>query len=66
MKNGWHVIRGRDVYVEDGKVLRGLKNNGQETAFPYRKAKQPNCWFRETMTVAAFSAGMARGTVRLL
>lgn len=64
-RDGWHVVRGRDVYVEGGIVIRGMKHNGRLSAYPYRKAKQPHCWIREDMTLAAFSAGVRRGTVEL-
>lgn len=65
MKNGWHVLYGCDVYVEDGKVLRGLKNGGTEPAYVYRKCRSGG-WDRETaITVAAFRAGVRRGTIDL-
>lgn len=38
-KDGWHKIKGMDVYVEDGKVVRGTKQNGQLTAWPYEYDK---------------------------
>lgn len=28
IKDGWHHICGADVYVEGGRILRGLKNGG--------------------------------------
>lgn len=64
-KDGWHVIYGRDVYVEGGKVVRGTKNDGQLPAYPYRSAKEGG-WCREYgMSVSAFAAGVKRGTVEL-
>ena len=28
MKDGWHIIAGYDVYVEDNKVIRGTLGDG--------------------------------------
>lgn len=32
-KDGWHSIDGLDIFVEDGKVLRGIRND--RTVYPY-------------------------------
>lgn len=36
VKDGWHRVYGHDVYVEDGRVLRGTTTDGQNTTYPYR------------------------------
>ena len=39
MKDGWHVLKGYEVYVENNMVMRGIKedHNGERvTAYPYR------------------------------
>ena len=65
MKDGWHVVYGRDVYVEDGRVRRGLSHDGQRTVYPYRATK--GGWVREySPTVCAFRAGLRRSTMALL
>ena len=36
VKDGWHTIRGCEVYVEDGYIIRGIKedsNGGRVTAY---------------------------------
>lgn len=45
MKDGWHKICGREVYVKNNRVIRGTKPDGTGipgnavTAHPYRKCK---------------------------
>lgn len=66
MKDGWHIAAGYEVYVEDGKILRGVlgKGNSRRTAYPYRSGE--NCWTECIgITVDAFRAGARRGTVKL-
>ncbi len=68
MLDGWHTISGEELYIEGGTVLRGIKtdsNGGRVTAYPYRRAKGGG-WDKDTnMTVSAYRAGVARGTVSL-
>lgn len=62
MKDGWHVIAGHDVYVEDGKVLRGLSTDKQRTVYPYRAVRDG--WNNDSgLSVGAFRAGVRRGSV---
>lgn len=66
IKDGWHTICGHDVYVEDGFIIRGIKQSGQDklTAWVYRSAGHG--WSREDrITPDAFRAGWKRGTIRL-
>lgn len=59
IKDGWHNICGADVYVENGRVLRGLKNGGTEPAYPYKRAekKYGGGWDIGTPSVSAFRGG---------
>ena len=39
MKDGWHILKGYEVYVENNMVMRGIKedHNGERvTAYPNR------------------------------
>ena len=69
MKDGWHKISGFDVYVEDGKIIRGTKEDSNGSiipAYPYRACKEGGWDLEQYMTVNAFRAGVYRGTVTLL
>jgi hypothetical protein len=44
VKDGWHKIKGMDIYVENGKVTHGTKQNGQLTAWPYEYDKDLRCY----------------------
>ena len=57
VKDCWHVIKGSEVYVEGGKILRGVKNdtNGSRVpAYPYKWESKYNAWCKGTPTVSAF------------
>lgn len=65
--DGWHTIQGYRVYVEGGKIIRGILGEGthQVTAYPYRASRRGG-WDKESgLSVAAFSAGVARGTIKM-
>ena len=68
MIDGWKIAGGYDVYVEDGKVLRGIKldHNGHDVpAYPYRLMRDGS-WSREIgVTLAAFRAAARRGTMQM-
>lgn len=64
MKDGWHVIAGHDVFVEDGYIVRAMKNGKQQSASVYRHHSRPGTWYKEDrITPAAFRAGVNRGTI---
>lgn len=66
MKDGWHTICGYSVYVEDGKIKRGMKESDTLTAYVYRWNKSLSCWTKESdITPDAFRAGIKRGTITL-
>ena len=69
ISDGWHTIAGYYVYIEDGYITRGLKGiEGvyQTAGYIYRKLKSGG-WGKETaVSVAAFRAGVKRGTITIL
>ena len=69
-KDGWKTVYGLSVYVEGGRVIRGTLGacGGFEyrTAYPYRWDQRLGCWTAAGgLSLAAFRAGVARGTVDL-
>lgn len=71
MRDGWHVISGERIYVEGGCVVRGMTKDHNGSLVPahaYRLNRQYNCWVREYsgLTVAAFRAGIRRGTIQMM
>lgn len=63
MKNGWHTVKGIEVYVEDGKVVRGLA--GGVATYPYEYLKEYNSYTNISgeLTLSAFRGRLERGTV---
>lgn len=53
-KDGWHVIKGFKVYVENNRILRGTLGNGTDyrLAYPYKSTWQG--WAMGKPTIAAF------------
>lgn len=42
VKDGWHNVYGEDVYVENGKVVRGVTKDAsgsEKTCHPYKYSK---------------------------
>lgn len=68
MKDGWHVINGYEVKVEDGKIVRGMKNqgSGKVAAYVYRKCKTGGWNVTFNATPSAFRSGLKRGTYSLM
>jgi len=65
--DGWHTVEGYEVYVENGKILRGIlgKGNAQRTAYPYKVSKYGGMDIDTGISVDAFRAGVKRGTKEL-
>lgn len=50
--DGWHTIKGYEVYVENGKITHGIKNG--KTAYLYRWESSSNAWVKGNPTISAF------------
>ena len=64
MKDGWHSVYGWEVYVVDGKVMRGVSDDGNMTVWPYRLNHKYGGWdICIGISVSAFRAGVKRATI---
>ena len=63
--DGWHNVYGSRVYVQGGRVVRGISSDGQCTVYPYRSSRWGGYDIDTSMTLAALRAGIRRGTVIL-
>lgn len=62
IKDGWHIFYGMEVYVENGRVIRGLLNG--KRVHPFRKGRRAGEWDGVSgISVSAWRAGMNRGTI---
>lgn len=61
VKDGWHMVYGYPVYVEDGKVKRAISSG--VTAYPYRKCTYGGWDLVTHLTLDALRAGLSRGTM---
>jgi ORF55 len=66
-KDGWHIVYGKNVYVENGKVVFGTtkgENDSEVTCYPYEYNKDLDCWVNISgeVTLSAYRAGYKRGT----
>lgn len=61
-KNGWYKVYSDDVYVEDGKVIRGVRSG--VTCYPYEYSKTDDCWVNVSgkATLSAYRTGRKKGT----
>lgn len=56
-KDGWHKIKGCEVFVENGKVVRGIRldSNGERvTAYPYKYDSTYSTWCKGAPSISAF------------
>ena len=65
IKDGWHVLMGYDVYVENSRVLYGVTSDGQQTIYPFRSVRTGGWDNASGLTVDSFRAGIRRGTIRM-
>lgn len=66
MKDGWHIILGYDVYIENNKVLRGTLGEGitYRPAYPYKWDKRNRCWIKNTgISINSFRNGVKRESI---
>lgn len=66
MKDGWHVMAGYQVFVEDGKVIRGIANG--EPVYPYRRIEfqvERSGTLDTSMSPSALRACINRGTAMM-
>ena len=56
IKDGWHKVHEKDVYVENGKVVRGVTKEYSE---------DHGCWINISgeVTLPAYRAGYKKGTM---
>lgn len=68
IRDGWHIVCGYEVYVEDGCILRGISGNGsnQKPTYPYRACRHGGWDNAYGITVSAFRSAFRRGTVRMI
>ena len=66
MRDGWHVIHGYDVFVRDGKILRGISSKN-DTIYPYRWDKELRCWnaYYYGISVPQFRRGINSGNISM-
>jgi len=68
MKDGWHIVSGLEVYIENDLILRGTKadsNGSAVTAYLYRRNRKGGWNKAEPMTIGALKAGLVRGSIAL-
>ena len=65
VKDGWHKIAGYDVYVDNGYIKRGTKDNGRLTAWPYRSGKDGGWDLDQYMTPDSFRRKVKNGSAAM-
>ena len=68
LNDGWNVVADREVYVEDGRITRGLKkdmNGSNVAAYVYRKSSLGGWDKVESVTVKAFETAVEKGKMIL-
>lgn len=64
MKNTWKKIYGYEVYVdENGRITHGMSNGC--TTYVYRVCRTGGYDKEDSITEAAFRAGVRRGTIKM-
>ena len=62
----WKKILGYDVFVEDGKIIRAMKNNGTLSASVYKKNRLGGWDNVCPCSLSAFRSGVRRGTYTVI
>ena len=63
VKDGWYMVYGYPVYVEDGKAKRAISEG--VTAYPYRVSRYGGWDIDTHMSLDALRAGLSRETIIL-
>lgn len=70
MKDGWHSISGYDVFIENGKVMRGTLGSGTNyrPVYPYKHFLGDRGWYNVSGQIIAnaFRYGVKRGFIIML
>lgn len=69
VNDGWHMIANCEVYVENGKVVRGIKHDhyaGKVTGYPYRGSRDGGWDLDQSCSPDTFRAAVKRGTMMIL
>lgn len=64
-RNGWHIVNGWNVYVEDGYAVRGLSRDGQRPLYLYTPAIGGGLDRVDGVPFGAMRGRMNRGTIVL-
>lgn len=64
-RDGWHIVNGWNVYVEDGDAVRGLSRDGQRPLYLYTPARDGGADRVDGVPFGALRGRMNRGTLVL-
>lgn len=64
-RDGWHIVNGWNVYVEDGYAVRGLSRDGQRPLYLYTPAHGGGMDRVDGVLFGALRGRMNRGTIVL-
>lgn len=64
-EDGWQVIAGVDVYVEDGEVKRAVTEDGSQPLYLYKFDKRLNVYTNITVPASTFGRRLKEGRIRL-
>jgi len=65
----WKKVLGYDVMEDNGNIIRATKSDINGSTVPaaiYRWSNRQHCWIQCQPTVAAFRAGIYRGTYTVM
>ena len=69
-RDGWHVCEGYPVWVEDGRITRGVTKDGQRPVHPYRAVRGrrgQTGWEKvDGVAMATLRSGLRRGNWRMM
>lgn len=65
VKDGWHVMAGVDVYVENGMVVRGITKDWSQPLYIYKFDKKMNVYTNIIVPVSTFARRLKEGKIRL-